>query len=304
MALDLMQSGLLDSLRANPGLPPGFIFSQGSLQDYAECPQRFLLRYLLRLAWPALQSEPVVENERRMQQGERFHRLAQQYWLGVPADRLESMIHDEELRQWWKQFTRFAESLRDAQRLYPEVGLSAPLGDQRLTAQFDLIVAGADGRFTIFDWKTSRRKPRRAWLEARMQTRAYPYLLARAGASFNGGQAISPEKVEMVYWYPAHPTRPERFAYSASKYAEDQAYLTGLVQEIARRAGLLALAEAPGSDLFPLTEREERCAFCVYRSLCERGERAGSTDETREDPEAENEREISLDFEQIAEIEF
>jgi hypothetical protein len=304
MALDLMQSGLLDSLRSSPGLPPGFIFSQGSLQDYVECPRRFLLRYLLRLAWPALQSEPVVENERLMQQGERFHRLAQQYWLGVPADRLAAMIHDDELRQWWEQFTHFAKNLQDARRLYPEAGLSAPLGEQRLTAQFDLIAAGADRKFTIYDWKTSHRKPRRAWLGERMQTRVYPYLLARAGASFNDGNAISPKNVEMVYWYPAHPDRPERFTYSATKHDEDQAYLTGLVEEIARRAGSLASAQGPESDPFPLTAQEQRCAFCIYRSLCERGERAGSIDETGENTDLEKDQEISLDFEQIAEIEF
>ena len=299
MAAERMQSSLWEGLNANPGLPPGFIFSQGSLQDYSDCPRRFWLRYVLRLAWPAVQSEPVMENERAMQQGERFHRLAQQYWLGVPAERLEAMIHEADLHAWWEQFTRFAQGLHGVQHFYPEVWLSAPLGEQRLVAQFDLIAAGADGRFTIYDWKTSARKPPREWLMERLQTRVYPYLLGRAGASLNAGQPISPENVEMVYWYPAHPDQPESFLYSARQYAEDQASLAGLVQEIARRAESV---EAPGA--FPLTKQEKRCAFCVYRSLCERGERAGSMEAGEPGEEAESELEITLDFEQIAEIEF
>ncbi len=315
MAVDRTQSSLLEGLPASPGLPPGFIFSQGSLQDYTDCRRRFLLRYLLQLAWPAPQTEPVMESERLMQQGQRFHRLAQQHWLGVPAERLEAMIHEEELHGWWLQFARFAQGLRRARQLYPEAGLSAPLGGHRLAAQYDLVVEQADGRFTIYDWKTSRRKPRRAWLAERLQSRVYPYLLVRAGAGFNGGQPIPPENVTMIYWFPAHPEQPEGFPYSAEKYAEDEAHLARLVESITRQAQawtqeVQALGR-PGdwpswlqSGAFPLTEREERCAYCVYRSLCQRGERAGPLEQGEMAAEAEAIPEIALDFEQIAEIEF
>lgn len=315
MAVDQTPDSLPESLGGRPGLPPGFTFSQGSLQDYTDCRRRFLLRYLLQLAWPALQSEPVMESERLMQQGQRFHRLAQQYWLGVPAERLEAMIQEEELLGWWRQFLRFAEGLRGAARLYPETGLSAPLGEYRLAAQYDLVVKQADGRFTIYDWKTSRRKPRRAWLAERLQSRVYPYLLARAGADFNGGQPIPPETVTMIYWFPAHPGQPEGFPYSAEKFAEDQVHLAGLVESITRQAQVLAQQTpawtlpgewlaSPGSGAFPLTEREERCAYCVYRSLCRRGERAGPLEQDEMAAEAEAAPEFALDFEQIAEIEF
>lgn len=297
-----------NNLPGNPGLPPSFTFSQSSLQDYVDCQRRFLLRYLLRLAWPALQSEPVLESERRMLLGQRFHRLAQQYWLGVPAERLEAMIQEDELRLWWQSFTHFAAGLHGAGALHPEVGLSAPLGGQRLLAQYDLVVAGADGRFTIYDWKTSLRKPPRLWLKERLQTRVYPYLLMRAGAGLNRGQPIPPENVEMIYWFTVQPDQPERFSYGAGQYAEDQRRLGGLVEEIQRQAQALALpADALAvlqSSAFPLTERRERCAYCVYRSLCDRGERAGLLDQAEPGDEGESTLEIALDFEQIAEIEF
>ncbi|MCZ7553427.1 MAG: PD-(D/E)XK nuclease family protein [Anaerolineales bacterium] len=41
-------------------LPEGFHFSQTNLQDYRECPRRFKLRYMLGLAWPAIESEPAA----------------------------------------------------------------------------------------------------------------------------------------------------------------------------------------------------------------------------------------------------
>jgi len=54
-------------------------FTQASLQDYADCPRRFQLRYVERVAWPALEADSALENERHMQQGIAFHRLAHQH---------------------------------------------------------------------------------------------------------------------------------------------------------------------------------------------------------------------------------
>ena len=47
-------------------LPPGFQFSQRSLQDYVDCRRRFELRYLQNLAWPAVEAEPHLEQEKRL----------------------------------------------------------------------------------------------------------------------------------------------------------------------------------------------------------------------------------------------
>ena len=58
-----------------------FQFSQANLQDFVDCRRRFQLRYLQHIAWPAIESEPVLENERFLQQGARFHRMIQQHLL-------------------------------------------------------------------------------------------------------------------------------------------------------------------------------------------------------------------------------
>ncbi len=270
--------------------------SQSSLQDFADCPRRFQLRYLEERAWPALETQPALEHERHMQRGAQFHRLVQQYFLGVPAEALSRQAAaDDDLARWWPSFQTLPEleGLK-ARQVKAELNLSAPLGDYRLMAKYDLLILDPDGQSRIYDWKTSRKRPRRDWLAARLQTRVYPYLLARAGAQFNGGEAIAPEQIEMVYWFPEFPDQPAHFPYSAAQFAEDEAYLKRLIALIA------ALGEAPA----PLTEDERHCRFCVYRSLCDRGVEAGPLDEAEGGWEPEAGFDLDLDFEQIAEIEF
>jgi hypothetical protein len=280
-------------------LPDNFQFSQGSLQDFVDCRRRFQLRYLERLAWPALQTEPAIEAERHMQQGALFHRMVQAYLLGVPAESLAGLIQDEDLERWWGNYLRSVGDLTgfgnlSGLKLHPEMSLSAPLGNYRLVAKYDLVTAQPNGQFTIFDWKTSHKRPKAGWLAERLQTRVYPYLLVRAGAHLNQGEPLQPGKVEMVYWFADHPSQPERFAYGEEDYQKDDEYLLGLVK------GIQDLDE----DQFPLTSDERRCAFCVYRSLCDRGVKAGGMVAYEEELDEAEAFDIDLDFEQIAEIEF
>ena len=274
-------------------LPANFVFSQGSLQDYADCPRRFQLRYVLRRAWPAIEAEPALENERHLQLGATFHRLAQQHILGIPPDRLSSTVTDEDLSRWWHNY--LASRPTDLpQQHYPEVILSTPLNRYRLIARYDLIAVEPGQRAVIVDWKTSTRRPRPKWLAERLQTRVYPFVLARAGSHLNGGRPIQPEQIEMVYWFANFPEDSERFHYDTAQFEADARHLASLIEEIA----------ALGEDDFPLTAREQRCRYCVYRSLCQRGVRPGALDEAEDETDWGDDFEIALDFEQIAEIEY
>ncbi|MCS7222177.1 MAG: PD-(D/E)XK nuclease family protein [Anaerolineae bacterium] len=267
-------------------LPDGFQFSQASLQDYVECRRRFQLRYLHHLAWPAVEAEPALEYERCLRQGEAFHRLIHQHLLNFPSAQLSSMAADAELGRWWHHYLTGAPAdLPDLR--YPEVILSAPIYSHRLVAKYDLIAVEPGERMVIVDWKTYRRRPPREWLARRLQTQVYPYLLVLAGFHLNGGQPVQPEQVEMIYWFAEFPQAPERFAYSSTQHRRDGDYLTGLIHEIA------GLAE----DHFTLTDDRRRCRYCPYRSLCRRGIRADSFDET--------DYEIRLeDFDLSPELEF
>jgi hypothetical protein len=273
-------------------LPVDFQFSQSSLQDYTDCPRRFLLRHLLRVTWPALEAEPVLENELAMQRGAQFHSLVQQHLLGIPAEILTLLSQEEALSRGWQAYLSFTPAILKGAR-FPEITLSAPLLRYRLLAKYDLLVISQSGQVVIYDWKTSAKKPRRQSLLGRMQTRVYPYLLVQAGAFLNQGIPFQPEQVEMVYWFTEAPAEPEVIAYSAEQYQKDGQYLESLAGEI---AGL-------EQDAFNLTPLEERCRFCTYRSLCERGVSAGSLDAAG-DGEVETSQGEDFNFEQIAEIAF
>lgn len=274
-------------------LPEHFRFSQGSLQDFTDCRRRFYYRYLRRLAWPAMEAEPAMENERLMRQGSRFHHMVHQHLAGIPAEAIHSADGDLELAYWWENYLADRPADLDA-RLHPETSLVMPLAGYQLTAKFDLVAVTPGGRALIFDWKTSRKQPSRNWLASRMQTHVYPFVLSSAGASLNVGERIEPEHIEMVYWYANSPETPERFPYSPAMYAEDRQLLNGTIAEIA------ALATP---DDFPLTDNERACRFCVYRSLCDRGVRAGDMADFV-DPADEAVEDLTVDFDQIAEIEF
>lgn len=274
-------------------LADDFQFSQGSLQDFVDCKRRFQLRYLLQIAWPAVPAEPYLENEQHLRQGALFHLMAQQHTLGVDEARLTAMAQEEPLAGWWQNFVQGRPAIDGT--CFPEAILTAPLGQsgqRRLLAKMDLVAVTGE-RATIFDWKTSRHRPPRAWLADRLQTRVYPYLLVQAGAELNGNRSFTPEQVEMVYWFAGFPDRPERFVYSADQYAEDGALLAGLTEQ----AAALSLRDEP----FPLTPDESMCRFCVYRSLCNRGVAAGDLAELDFD-DSDLPLELDIDFEQVAEV--
>jgi len=274
-------------------LPADFTFSQNSLQDYADCPRRFSLRYLEHLAWPAIEAEPVVEHERQLRVGSLFHLMVHQHMLGVPLERLTPMASDADLRLFWHNYQEALPGNVPGRRL-PEKTLLLPFAGYVLEAKPDLLVISPERRATIFDWKTADRLPRREWLERRMQTRVYRFVLLHAGHGLNGGRAFAPEDIDFIYWYAGFPGQSFGFDYSATLAAEDESVLREMIEEIAGRA----------PDDFPMTPDIRRCRFCVYRSYCETGEAAGDIEEMEEVTQAPEPSRVDLNFDQIAEIEF
>lgn len=267
-------------------LPEDFVFSQSALQDYAACARRFELRYVRDVRWPALETQSVLAHETQTQQGQTFHHLLHQHALGIPAEILEATLDDEALRAWWRRYLHWQAQL-PAER-YPELTLTAVLGESLLMAKYDLIVKLGDGNFLIVDWKTGQ-PVKRARLAERMQTLVYPYVLSQAGAWLNAGQPIPPERIRMLYWFASDGSQLE-FAVTAETLQRDAARLTQLLADIASETEW-----AQTSDL-------KKCRFCVYRSLCERGDVAGTLDER----EAEDElhEPIEIEFDALEEIAF
>lgn len=266
---------------------PLTLLSQSSLQDYSDCPRRFQLRYLQRVTWPAIESEPALENERRQQDGLLFHRLVHQHLLGLPVEKIGRLAKGPELGRWWEHYLADShlQRLRAEAALYPEITLSAALGAFRLIAQYDLIARYGQTLF-IYDWKTYRRRPRNEWLATRWQTRLYRALLVQAGAFLLDGVAPTAEQIEMIYWFADFPQEPARFRYTTAQFQRDWSALQTLAEEIRAAAD------------FPQTEEESHCLFCVYRSYCARGVAAGEGEKEAEEAAWE------IDFEQIQEIAF
>ena len=256
-----------------------------------DCAQRFKLRYLDRLSYPAAETEPTLENEKHQQEGEYFHRLLQQYFIGIPAEQISKFANTVNLQRWWESFQKSKDlmNIKGMPDLYPEATLSAPLGKHRLLAKYDLIPV-KDENAIIYDWKTYRKRPRNEWLSARMQTRVYRALLVQAGAHLNNGKPFEPEQIEMIYWFADFPEEPARFSYSSSQFQRDWDTLLKLSEEVATATS------------YPLTEDRQKCLFCTYRSYCERGIRAGDVEQAEAEMEAEEL--FDVNFEQIGEIAF
>ncbi|HSR35454.1 MAG TPA: PD-(D/E)XK nuclease family protein [Anaerolineae bacterium] len=272
-------------------LPETFQFTQGKLQDYADCARRFQLRHVLMQPWPALITESPGALEQQMQRGADLHRLARQHASGIDPQRLEQTIHDETLFRWWQVFLAHPPSSLPQAVRRAEVVLAAPFAGYRLVARIDLLAADPGQRLVVVDWKTVHNPPPRATLALRLQTRVYRLLAVEAGDAFNKNVRPRPEQVEMIYWFAVQGGVTQRFPYDSEQHTADREYLAGLIREIATEQ----------SSIWPLTPEERHCRLCKYRSLCERGVKPGFLEDLEDDIEPPD---ITIDLEQIAEVQF
>jgi hypothetical protein len=94
----------------------------------------------------------------------------------------------------------------------------------------------------------------------------------------------------MVYWFSEFPGQPAVFKYDTQQFTADWADIGKLISEITAERS------------FPMTADRRTCRFCVYRSYCDRGERAAAWSEAGQDSDPGVLFEIG--FDQIEEIEF
>lgn len=277
-------------------LPDDFVFTQSNLQDYIDCRYRFYLKYILHTKWPALVVDDALDYEQRARSGARFHRLVQQYLLGVPEERLAEIADadvDPLLATLWDNFLADVPPLLEGEK-FVETTFNTALKGKRLLAKYDLALVTPSGKLEIFDWKTSQKKVRKDWLLERIQTRLYRLVLTLAGGSLMEGVEISPEQVEMNYWFAPHPETPVRLSYDQEQFETDQAYFSDLIDEIMQRP----------AEAFNKTSDIHKCRFCVYRSHCDRGTEAGEL-EAFNDFELEPVEETpELAYDEIEEIAF
>jgi hypothetical protein len=267
-------------------LPPNFTFSQASLQAYKDCPRRFWLAYIEQLPWPAVEVSPVREHEELVQRGERFHRLVERTEIGIDPQQVAGQIDDSADPDLAARYAAYlAHRPRDLPQAVREVeivlstalpldGMQGNTETVRLVAKYDLLAAEKDGAVVIVDWKTGRRVPTRPDLQEHMQSVLYPFVLVESSAGLPWGP-VKPEQVEMRYWFTAAPDRPMVFPYDGAQHDRVRARLRNLIDAIC--AGRDE-ADFPKVEDTP-ANRRRFCAFCVYRSRCDRGAQAGDVAE-------------------------
>ena len=237
----------------------GHQFSQHSLNTFARCRRRFLLRYLDRQPWPVPEDVNLGEYEEHLRRGRILHEWIARTLLGLPAGPTAASSDDALLRKWWGRWTQFDLSALPVLSREVELPLVVPLGPYCLYARFDLLALGPDGAAIIVDWKTLAYVPSQQTLRDRIQTRVYLYAAVAAGHVLTGGAPLAADRAAMRYWF-AEEGRSEDVRYSAEAYARDARFLCNLVEEIASlpREGFTCTGDA------------RQCVRCNYRSLCQR----------------------------------
>lgn len=282
----------VDPQPAPAHLPAEFTFSQSTLQMYVDCNRRFYLTHIERLPWPAIEAAPFALYEEAMRQGELFHRIVQRGIEGVPianaplAPPLDQWV--QAWLAWGLKETPTQHRLTErmlATAIVPE-GVDEPV---RLVAKYDLIAAesGAEGtaqgsRVVIVDWKTSARRPEVEAMRRRWQSLLYPFVLVESALRLPFGD-VAPEDVEMRYWFAGAPDAPIRLRYDRQQHEANRAALAALLGEILGKEGEAAFPKVPDTP----ANRRRFCAFCVYRSRCQRGDEPGVMDEYDEESDAE-----------------
>ncbi len=275
-----------------------FDFTQSNLQDYVDCPYRFYMRYILRVDWPALYVNDALEFEEHLQSGARFHRLIQQYLLGVPKARINEITAEDsnsELQAWWQGFLAHVPPWINDGESWVETTLTTTLSGHRLVAKYDLLLLlPKDESLLIFDWKTAQKVPRKEWLLEKIQTRFYRLVLTQAGSVLIDNKNITPEDITMCYWFASQPKTKVELPYRQSDYQKDLTYFTSLIDTIT--------TSEPGS--FERTADLKKCRFCVYRSHCNRGVEAGALADFGDYVFEVGDLTTELAFEDLPEIEF
>jgi hypothetical protein len=271
-------------------LPPDFTFSQNNLQTFVDCPRRFELAYIKQQRWPAVQVEPVLEHERHLEMGARFHQLVFQHKQGLPVEVLTAAISDPDTLHWWNNYLKYAPADLPPTQL-PEYDLSMPFAGYRLMARYDLLAVDPGRQVVIVDWKTAMKQSPAYLLAARVQTRLYPFILANTPTLCGD---LPRDRISMLYWFPNFPHDPIPFAYSADKCEQDRSYFSNLISDILHTP----------DDGFPITSNTRTCFFCTYRSLCDRGNKPGDLAEMEGEADQAGSLFAGIDLDQIPGIAF
>ncbi len=240
--------------------------SQSALAAFTRCPQRFYLRFVRRLQWPAPLTGSEQEWERSLHRGQELHLFIQQAALGMDVDSLVRAAGDRQLSRWWESVIEHPPPQPEG-KVYSEIELTVPLGDHRLVARFDRLIV-SDSGIHIVDWKTGTPQDVTR-LERSWQTTVYRFVAVEASTQLTSGEAgVRPSDIGFTYWQAEAPQAPLVLVYDEAGHEAARERITAALARIEQR---LAAVEEAG---FERTTDLDACRHCPYRSYCERGREA------------------------------
>ncbi|BFM38300.1 PD-(D/E)XK nuclease family protein [Synechocystis sp. LKSZ1] len=230
--------------------PKRLRLSQGHLQLLATCPPQFQRRYLEQ--WDNL---PSPAQQARLDWGKQFHRLLQQWQLGLPLDPLlqDNPEMAQTLSALLEACPRLSQPPPEQQRA-AEHSRTLAEADVLLTVVYDLLILEPQ-RAEILDWKTyplPEKKPQQ--IIQNWQTKLYLYVLAET-------TPYPPEEISMTYWFVKLPQRPQSLTieYSQAQHQQARRELTQLLAQLQHWLGQWHSQKID----FP---HSAQCHDCPYRS--------------------------------------
>ena len=240
------------------------------------------MRYITPIHWPAEKNSQQLSIERLVRDGALFHRLAEQFFLGISSEHIERQIDslvDSSVFRYWNNFLAFAQSkfdLRDInQKFKPEYSILFQLAGFNLEAKVDLLHFNAmDNTFKIFDWKTTRVQ----YENDTLQTKIYLLALAEHADKSN---APNQDPLSIEYWFAESPKELLRI----TKTREELKPIKGQITDQMNQIRL-------DTNFFPINDAA-KCGRCPFRTYCQTGLHAAVYD-----PDADFDNEIDGWFEE------
>ena len=246
--------------------------SQGHLNLLSQCPRKFQNTYLEQLASPV-----TLDHLERMQWGNRFHLLMQQFELGLPLA-APTDAEEAELQVCMQRLLSAAPDLFERDRLVSfrqsEHRRTLEFQGYLLTVVYDLVILNAEAG-CILDWKTYPRPRDRQAIAQNWQTRLYLFVLAETSP-------LAPDQLTMTYWFvrsrqstAATEAKPQSytFAYSQELHEQTRQDLTILLSQLSQW-----LEDYRTGGAFPQVDPiAGLCPQCTYVSRCQR--HAGEEDD-------------------------
>ncbi|MGI0491943.1 PD-(D/E)XK nuclease family protein [Alkalinema pantanalense CENA528] len=236
--------------------------SQGQLSLLSNCPRKFQYLILEQLAVPT-----VPEESLRLAEGSQFHRLLQQWDLGLPIDPLAAT--NPALKNWFDAFLAAAPQILilegEPQPLrQSEQSRTIALADHVLVAVYDLLLLG-QLQAHILDWKTYPKPQQVRNLERQWQTRLYLYLLAETSH-------YSPDSLAMTYWFfqgRDGQAIPQSITLRWDQQRHDRTHQE-LMQLLTHLSQWLTQYETAGTDFPQVTRSSPLCQTCPFVVSCQR----------------------------------